>query len=238
MKNLSFIALLILSAFFLNSCNYSNKDLLKARIENMEKYSGNPGSAEDIEEGIKKYDGEALELIAKYEKIGIWYKILGTRYMDKKMWGKAMEAFCAASEIYPENPIIYYYAAVCAGYMANDPLVSAQKKMEYLELCEKCYLASNKIDDRNTGVLYGLGVLYVGFLDEPEKAIPYFEKLISIEKRHFDGMLRLAEAYYLIGEYSKAIEQYDRIIDNCKADNMVKLAKQNKKICLDIQYSE
>lgn len=238
MKKVSFIAALVAASLVFCACNYSNKDLLKARIENMEKYSGNPGSAENIEEGIKQYDGEAQELIKKYDKIGIWYKILGTRYMDKKMWDKALDAFTNASKIYPENPIIYYYAAVCAGYMANNPLVKASEKMEYLKLSEQCYIASNKIDDRNTGVLYGLGVLYTNFLDEPEKAVPYFEKLLSIEKRHYDGMFRLGEAYYLIGNYSKAIEQYDNIIDNCKSDDMVKLAKQNKKICLDIQFED
>ena len=146
MKKVSFIAALVAASLVFCACNYSNKDLLKARIENMEKYSGNPGNAENIEEGIKQYDGEAQELIKKYDKIGIWYKILGTRYMDKKMWDKALDAFTNASKIYPENPIIYYYAAVCAGYMANNPLVKASEKMEYLKLSEQCYIASNKID--------------------------------------------------------------------------------------------
>ena len=121
MKKSVIFFLLVFSAFFAG-CSYSNKALLQKRLQNMEKYSGNPGNIEEIKKGIEKYDSEAQELVEKNAKIGIWYKILGTRYLDRKMYGKALESFQSALEFYPENPNLYYYVGVSATYVSHSAL--------------------------------------------------------------------------------------------------------------------
>jgi len=75
-----------------------------------------------IIEAIAKYEKRVADITLANEQIGIWYKILGSRYIDLKMWGEALSCYQKAIEYYPENQNLYYYVGVCAGYMAHSAL--------------------------------------------------------------------------------------------------------------------
>ena len=113
---------------------------------------------------------------------------------------------------------------------------SSQEKYNYLKLAESAYLRAIELEDRYVRALYGLGVLYVFEFDECGKAIPYLEKARSIETKNTDIMFVLARAYYVQGEYDKAVDLYDNIISITKSDQKKKEAEANKKIVLDAAY--
>lgn len=224
-----------------SGCNYSNKALLQKRLQNIEKYSGNPGNIEEIKKGIEKYDAEARELAEKNAKIGIWYKILGTRYLDKKMYGKALESFQKAIEFYPENPNLYYYVGVSAAFVSHSALDfngsgRNDAKMNYLRLSESAFKQALNIDGRYAKALYSLGVLYVYDLDDGEQAVKYLERYVEIEKRDTDGMQVLASAYYMTSQFEKAAEMYDKIISITKSAERKADAESKKKVMLDAIY--
>ncbi|MBQ5472584.1 MAG: tetratricopeptide repeat protein [Treponema sp.] len=239
-KRILFSVLISVSILF-SSCNYKNTTILAKRIQHMEKASGNPGSIEEIKESIKKYDAEASEVVNKNAQIGIWYKILGTRYLDKKMYGEALECFQTALEFYPDNENLYYYVGLCAAYMSHaaldfDARGNTEKKENYLKLSENAYLRAINIYDRYANALRALGVLYLFELKEPEKAVIYFEKYLTVETRSIDGMMFLAQAYYLTEQFDKAVELYDKVIATTKSADKKALAEQNKKVVLDASY--
>lgn len=247
MKKNVFLFWLICPAFFISAvfcgCSYSNKALLQKRLQNMEKYSGNPGNIEEIKKGIEKYDSEAQELVEKNAKIGIWYKILGTRYLDKKMYGKALESFQKALEFYPENPNLYYYVGVSAAFVSHSALDfngrgETETKMNYLRLSESAFRQAVTIDERYSRALYSLGVLYVYDLDDGEQAVKYLERYVDIEKRDTDGMMVLASAYYMTSQFEKAAEMYDKIISVTKSAERKADAESKKKVVLDAIYGE
>ncbi len=240
MKKLILFALFVLSVVF-TSCNYSNKAWLEKRLENMEKYSGNPGNIDEIKEDIKKYDAEAKELVEKNEKIGIWYKILGTRYLDQKMYAKALESFQKALEFYPDNPNLYYYVGVCATFVSHASLDfkgtgENSTKLNYLKLAEDSLKQALQIDERYSKALYSLGVLYAFDLDNGPEAVKYLERYVDIEKRDTDGMMVLARAYYMSYEFDKAADMYDKIISITKSAERKAEAEANKKVVLDASY--
>lgn len=242
MKKSVIFFLLVFSAFFAG-CSYSNKALLQKRLQNMEKYSGNPGNIEEIKKGIEKYDSEAQELVEKNAKIGIWYKILGTRYLDRKMYGKALESFQSALEFYPENPNLYYYVGVSATYVSHSALDfngrgETESKMNYLKLAETAFKQALSIDENYSKALYSLGVLYAFDLDNGPEAVKYLERYVEIEKRDTDGMLVLARAYYMSAEFEKAADVYDKIISITKSSQRKAEAEANKKVVLDAIYGK
>ena len=158
------------------------------------------------------------------------------------MYGEALEAFRKATTYYPANPNLYYYVAVCAGYMANQALDyaatgSTAQKFNYLKLAESAYLQALKLDDKYARALYGIGVLYVFELDEPGKAIPYLETLAEIEKKNVDGLFLLANAYYQTYEYERAVEIYDRIITTTTSSEKKAQAEANKRQVLETAYA-
>ncbi len=240
MNKIKWIFLTLAISLALVSCGgVSNKTVI--RHQKMEEGVDNPTTIEELKDAIKKYQERVADVQLAQSQIGIWYKILGTRYLDNKMYGEALKAFQEALTYYPDNQNLYYYVGVCAGYMSHASLDynasgTNEIKYNYLKLAEEAYLRAIAIEDRYVRALYGLGVLYVFELDEPEKAIPHLEKALSIDTKNLDTMFVLARAYYSSYEFDKSIAMYDRIIETTKSDDTKKTAEENKKIVLDASY--
>ena len=237
MNKIKAIILSVAAAIVLVSCGgVSNKTII--RHQKMEEGVESPTTIEELKDAIKKYQERVADVQLAQSQIGIWYKILGTRYLDNKMYGEALKCFQEALTYYPDNQNLYYYVGVCAGYMSHAALDynasgTNEVKYNYLKLAEEAYLRAIAIEDRYVRALYGLGVLYVFELDEPEKAIPHLEKALSIDTKNLDTMFVLARAYYSSYEFDKAVEIYDRIIETTKSEDTKKTAEENKKIALD-----
>ncbi|MCR5187817.1 MAG: tetratricopeptide repeat protein [Treponema sp.] len=233
---LVFSGLLLLS---FTSCGVSNRSIL--RYQKLEEGVSNPTTVDELKDAIKKYGERAADIQLANGQIGIWYKILGTRYIDQKMYGEALKCFQEALKYYPDNQNLYYYVGVCAGYMSHASLDfgasgTSEVKYNYLRLAEESYLRAISIEDRYVRALYGLGVLYVFELDEPEKAISHLEKALTIDTKNIDAMFVLARAYYSTYDFEKSAETYDKIIATTKSAETKATAEENKKIVLDAAY--
>lgn len=239
MKKVFVILSVALLLGIFTGCGVSNKTVL--RHQKMEEGVSNPTTIEELQDAIAKYQERVADLQLSQQQIGIWYKILGTRYLDNKMYGEALKAFQQALQYYPDNQNLYYYVGVCAGYMSHTALDysgtgSSEMKYNYLKTAEQAYLRAIQIEDRYVRALYGLGVLYVFELDESEKAIPYLEKLLTIDTKNLDAMFVLARAYYCNYDFDKAVKMYDTIIANTKSPETKATAEDNKRIVLDASY--
>src|SRR5574344_74939 len=240
-KKYAVAALVVIAAVIVVSCSPSYKSV--KRMEKMEEGVGNPTTKEEYEEAIKKYEKRAMDLVSTESQVGIWYKILGTRYLDQRMYGKALTAFQTAIRYYPDNANLYYYIGVCGGYMATASLDfnatgSTTDKFNYLKLSEQGYLRALELDPKYYRAMYGIGVLYVFELDQSAKAIPYLEKFLETQTKDTDGMFVLARAYYTTFEFDKAIVLYDKIIKLNPNKEKVAEAQADKKLVLDAQYSK
>ena len=239
-RTLSIVMTFFCAVCFL-SCGKSSVQI--KRMQAMEEGVSNPTTAEEFEAAIKKYQDRVADIEAANAQIGIWYKLLGTRYLDKKMYKLALESFQKATEYYPTNQNLYYFVGACAGYMAAESLDykatgSYTQRINYLKLSESAYLQAIKLDNRYTKALYGLGVLYIWELDKSAEAIPYLEKLLTIDTKHTDGMFALARAYYDTYQFENAIAMYDKIIASTKSEEKKALAETNKREVLNASYGK
>ncbi len=242
MKINTVLAASCLAVVLFSSCSPSYNSV--KRMQKLEEGVSNPTTKEELEDALKKYEARAMDLVSTEAQSGMWYKILGTRYLDEAMYRKAYEAFQKALMYYPDNANLYYYVAICAGYIANSELdfgatgaIEVAERANYLKLSESAYLRALEIDPRYYRAMYGIGVLYVFELDQPNDAIPYLERFLETQKRDSDAMFVLARAYYQTYQFDKAVVLYDQIISlNPNAEKTAE-AKANKKIVLDAQYS-
>ena len=240
MKKISFI-IIGFFVFSLFSCKVSNKTIM--RHQKLEEGVQNPTTIEELKSAIEKYQDRVADVQLAQSQIGIWYKILGTRYLDNKMYGEALNCFKEALNYYPDNQNLYYYVGVCAGYMSHAAMDfggtgANEIRYNYLKLAEDAYSRAIAIEDRYVRAMYGLGVLYVFELDEPAKAIAPLEKLISIDTKNVDAMFVLARAYYSTFEFDKSAEMYDKIIETTKSAETKATAEENKKTVLDAAYGQ
>jgi tetratricopeptide (TPR) repeat protein len=207
------------------------------RMQLLEEGVSSPTTVEELKDAIEKYGRRVEDVSMAQSQIGIWYKILGTRYLDGEMYGEALKTFQKAIEFYPENSNLYYYVGMCAGYMAKSALDynatgSTAGKYNYLKLSETAYARALELEPRYVRALYGISVIYVFELEEPEKAIPHLEKLLEIDTKHLDAMFVLARAYYSTYQFDKAVSIYDRIIAFAPQERKYN-ALENKRIVLE-----
>lgn len=230
----------VLAAVFFSSCGVNTNQI--RRMQLLEEKVDSPTTIEELSEAIGKFQKRAEDLVNTDIRLGIWYKILATRYLDNRMYAKALDNFRTAIEYYPTNQNLYYYVGVCAGYMAKasldfDAKGSTQERDRYYRLAESAYIRAIEIEPRYERSLYGLSVLYVFELDRPANAIPHLELIMEIEKRNFDVMFLLARAYYMTGQGDRAIPLYDRIIAETKDTERRSQAESNKAHVLEQTYA-
>lgn len=240
-KSVFLILLSVACAMFFLGCGANTRTI--KNLQALEEGVSSPTTIEELEDAIDKYEARVLDVMLANQQIGIWYKMLGSRYLDAQMYGLALDAFQKATEYYPQNPNLYYYVGLCAGYMSKQALDyggtgSTAQKYNYLKLSESGYLRAVELDPNYDRALYGLGVLYIFELEQPDAAIPHLEKLLTVETRHTDGMFLLANAYYQTYEYDKAVAMYDKIIETTTSSEKKVQAEANKLIVLEAAYAQ
>ncbi len=214
-KRFCFVIITLLLIFILESCN---KVTSIRRLQELEEGVSNPNTEAELKDAIRKYEKRVDDIIIAEERIGIWYKILGSRYMDQKMYKKALKAFQSALEYYPENPNLFYQAGLAASLTAKNSLdfeltgTDIEKK-RYFSLAVSAYTRALEIDPKHSKAVYALSVLYIFELNRPAEAIPILEKITEWEKKPIDHLFLLGAAYYMTGENEKAIAVYERIIE-------------------------
>ena len=229
------IFLSVLCAFLIAGCGVNTKTI--KRMQLLEEGVSSPTTVEELREAIQKYGNRVEDVLQAQSQIGIWYKLLATRYLDNKMYGEALKTFQKAIEFYPENSNLYYYVGVCAGQMSQSALDynaagNTSVKYNYLKLSESAYVRALQIEPRYVRSLYALGVLYVFELEEAAKALPHLEALLKIDTKHVDAMFVLARAYYVTEQYEKALDMYDRVIPLSSPERKID-AENNKRIVME-----
>ena len=239
--NLFKIVSIVAVSIALFSCQKSNKTVI--RMQHLEEGVSNPQTIEEYEEAIKKYELRVKDISIAQGQIGIWHKIVGSRYMDKKMYGKALESFQSALEYYPDNQNLYYYVGLCAAYMSHSALDyeatgEREKKANYLKLAEEAYKTAIQIDPNYVRALYAISVLYDFEFGEPDKAVPHLEKVLTIEKKNIDAMVLLARCYYQTYEFDKSISMYDRIIETSNSPERRQMASEFKEQVIQVKAEQ
>ncbi len=226
--------------FCFTACNGVNAKTIK-RVQMMEEGVSNPSTIEELTDAIKKYEKRVEDTVAAQEQTGTWYKILATRYLDNGMYAEALNALEHAIHYYPANQNLFYYVGVSAGQMANASLDfkatgNSSERTRYLLLSESAFLQALQLEPTYVRALYSLGVLYTFDMDQPMKAIPHLEKLLTIDTKHTDAMMVLAAAHYQLYNFDAAVTYYDQVIATSGDKTKVAEAAYNKKVVLDAAY--
>jgi tetratricopeptide (TPR) repeat protein len=165
---------------------------------------------EEIEEQMRRYRKEVERTVEATGQLGVYYKMLAVEYMRGGMFGVAYDALQQAIVIHPENPILFYYAAVCAARVSKSQVI-LEDQQHWLEISEGLYRRAIALDPGYAAALYGLSILYVFELDRPEEAEVILEELLAVESKHIDGRFLLARVYYKLGKLEETIELYKEI---------------------------
>lgn len=210
------------------SCN--NKEFLRRMQENEEGVH-NPNTIEELKSAILKYEKRVEDIMIAENRIAIWYKMLGARYAQDKMYKKALDCFIKSLEYYPNNHNLYYQAGLCAANLGKNYLAvsddTTKTQKYYYDFAERAYTIALSLQSNYTKAAYALGVLYVHELQEPEKAIKVLLPVVNRESKNYDVLFVLGSAYYLNKDFDEAINTFKFIVQNSNDENVITSAKEN-----------
>jgi tetratricopeptide (TPR) repeat protein len=189
--------------------------------------SKNAQTIDDLKKTIAQYDKQLDSFIKASGKTGTYWKILATRLQDKGQYGEALDALENAIKYNPEDAALFYMTGVSAATMAksdlNFPGKAGTSREEYFRVSEQGYLRAIELKNDYDKPLYGIGVLYVFELNKAEEAIPYLQRYCDLNARNpegrADGMFVLARAYFITGDYTSAINEYNAIMTTSRSKN-------------------
>jgi tetratricopeptide (TPR) repeat protein len=164
----------------------------------------------ELEAGIRRYRQEVDRKVRASDQLGVYYRMLAVRYMQLGMFQQAYGALQEALKIYPENPVLSYYAGICAARLGQAQ-VQPEERRQWLERAERHYRRALDLDPLHSETLYALAVLYVYELGRPKEAEGLLVRLLEREKKNADALFLLGNVYYATGRLEEALEVYRRL---------------------------
>jgi len=208
---------LILAAFcvlMLLSCQRNRNTELAERVYDLEQIGSSPEEPEKIKEirkEINRWEKELNDAITAGKNIGRYYRTLGLKFLDYKMFAPARDSFSKALEITPENARLYYYRAVSISRLAISR-DNAEEGQEELLLAEKDYLRAVSLEPKFMPPYYSLAILYIYELARPFEAEPYLDKYLSVERSDGRALLLYGQLLEQMGQAEKAMDQYTKLL--------------------------
>jgi tetratricopeptide (TPR) repeat protein len=207
---------------------------LAVRISEMGSGGAPPETIEGLKKAIAAY-GDRIELYTRdVAQVGIYWKILSVRLMDRKLYGEALETLKEAIRLQPEDATLHYLFGLSSSILAKSTY--GKEKESLFAQAEAAHLRAIELDPKYARPRYAIGVLYVFELNRPEAAIPHLKRYLELESRDVDAMFILARSYYMTGDLQEALSLYDRIITTTRDASKKSEAENNKKIILEQLY--
>ncbi|MFW5801864.1 MAG: tetratricopeptide repeat protein [Spirochaeta sp.] len=211
----SLMLLLIGTAVVVSACE--SRDPLVERVARLEEsgFSGQEiedARIQELESEVSTYRDIVDEKVQANGQLMIYYRMLGIRYLDRQMYGPAMEALENALEITPANAQLHSYYAVAAAQTAKAKYDPAEQQSLF-DIAEAAYSRALELNPNLSQALYGFAVLLVFELDRPDDALPHLDRLLERQRKHIDGRFVRAYAHAALGNVQEAIADYDAIID-------------------------
>ncbi|MDR2143096.1 MAG: tetratricopeptide repeat protein [Treponema sp.] len=228
------IAALVIGIFAFK--RFSERNSLARQIADLSPKGAPPQGIDDLRKAIALYEKKIEAHVQDAAQTGVYWKILGSRLIDKKLYREALEALEQAVRYYPEDETVHYLIGLSSGISAKSEYFSEAEAASLFKTSEQAYLRAIDIDERYAKALYGLSVLYVFELGRPAEAVPWLERFLDINKSDTDAMFVLARAYYMIEDYEAAAGLYDRIISLTKDPVKKAQADANKQQVMDRWY--
>ena len=230
------LLIFIPAILILFSCSYirENKDLY-SRLETTEYGSVSEEREKELKDDIRDLKEILEEKVETARALGSSYKLLGKLYLENEMYLLSLEQFEEAMKIYPENPILFYYAGLCSARYSKSS-VDETLGYDYLHSAVKYYKKAIEFDEKYTRAMMALSVLYLYELDNPAEAAVLLNTLTYYESTNFEAQFLLANAYIQLGRIDNAISIYETIIKNSNNKTYNEKAEENKKELEDNLY--
>ncbi|TVR03437.1 MAG: hypothetical protein EA403_07010 [Spirochaetaceae bacterium] len=210
------ISLFCACAVLLTACRPESESMIRQLSElESPRYDGGEIPDErirELREGIRLHQEQIRATVQSARQLSVYHRMLAIEYINRSMYGLALEELDRAIRIEPENPQLFYYAGVSAARFAK-AMVDSGERERYLSRAEAFYLRAIELDSRHVNSLYGLAVLYSFEMDRPEEAEPLLTRILDRQARNVQAMALLARVYATTDRLEEAARMYTQLAD-------------------------
>lgn len=224
--------LLISAAVFLpRSCDRGGEDERVEQLLELEEnvYEGQEPSDERLEElreTVRELESRVEQRVRAHEHLGRYHKMLAIEYINREMYGPALEELESAIEIQTENAVLFYYAAVAAARQAKSTR-EAGRRHELYDDAEWYYKRAIELRPNYRSALYGISVLYLFELELPDEAEQYLERLLELSPSRWEAQFLKARMRIMQGRPEEAVSIYEQIADEAPGSSDREAARGN-----------
>ncbi len=210
------IALLLLTVMtLLLSCQPGRNTELAERVYEMEggtlSAGEEPEEIREIRKELNRWEDELNDAITAGRNTGRFYRTLGLKFLDYKMYGPARDSFSRSLEFSPENGRLYYYRGVAQSRLALTTQ-SPEQKQDEMEMVEQDYLRAIQVEPRFMSPYFSLAILYIYELNRPFEAQPYLEEYLSVERSDSKAHLLYGQLLEDMGSLEEALDHYNKVL--------------------------
>jgi tetratricopeptide (TPR) repeat protein len=205
-------------------------------LESLKGQKPDLNTIDGLKKAIEQNKAEVEKKFTANQNIGVYYKMLALKYINDEMYGLALDALTQAMQIYPENPQLFYYAAISSARMGKAEVMDQKKMDADLAAAEKYYQRAVFLEPTYVNALYGLAVLYAVELGRPQDAEPLLKQILDREAKNLDALFLLARVEYQLARPEQAIDIYNRIMDANPPAAIKSKAEDNKRTIQEELY--
>ncbi|MFP4430597.1 MAG: tetratricopeptide repeat protein [Spirochaetota bacterium] len=222
----------ILMTSLLASCNLRQddhlEDVLALEPPSVQEEGPTPERIEELEAAIERFREIVDAKVEASRNMAVYYKMLASEYIERQMFGLALDALDEAIVIQPENPSLYYTAGVSAARFGKSQ-IETEAALELFNRAEAYYRRCIELDPRHADAYYGLAVLYEFEVGRSADAQDTLEELISFDPNNYAALGLLARIYVGEGRVSDALDIYEDIIANAGDPELRSQAVENRR---------
>ncbi|MFP4301005.1 MAG: tetratricopeptide repeat protein [Spirochaetaceae bacterium] len=200
------------------------------------RYEGQEVSQErmrELQQEIETYEEDVEEVVRKLSDVGVFRKLLAEEFLDREMYGPALEHLQAAMELQPANAVLFYLAGVSSAQTGKAYVEDRGRREEHLRLAEEYYLRALELDSRYRECLYAISVLYVFELQEPGEAREYMDRLLEIDPGNTQARFLKARMLVELGNIEEAADLYGEIAEEAPTREQRDRAMANRNQLLE-----
>ncbi len=201
--------IIIIFATLLTSCTQYQKNQIE--LNKAYELSDNDNSEEDLRQALKIYSSVIDQQVYAQKRMSSVYRILGDRSFAMEQYGYAAKYYSEALKITPTNIEIHYQLGLTYANL-YESTTDSEQRAKFLESAEKEVAYSLSKYDDNPKYLATFSTIVGIYKDEPERALTYITKALSIEPTNIQYLFILARLQYQLENYSASINTYERII--------------------------
>ena len=186
------------SAFNLFSCNIRKE--LKGKSDTQ---------IHEIGVKIAKLEQEPVKDVTTVGRLAQQYLLLGTLYLEKRMWDMAIDAMQKSMKYGESGPAVFYQMGLAYANKGYD-----FDNQQDFETAESYYRKSLEKAPKYDDATYGLAILLFYHRNGQQEAMNLLAELIGRNPAFYPARFAQARFYYETGNRESALQVYERLYED------------------------